>query len=60
MATELTSEEYADRHSLFTATERLEYRKREHILLLDVQALIRFWDEKRETFLQRIAMRLMA
>lgn len=57
MAIEMTIEEYNDKHSIFTDLERMENRKRERSLLLDYGALLKFWQDKREVFKERLMMR---
>ncbi len=60
MVYEMTQEEYADKHSLFTEDERMNYKYQEQQLLrADAQSLIGFWQDKRELFRDRVAERLL-
>lgn len=61
MAYEMTHQEYCDKHSVFTATELIEYRNRERVLVCtSPEEAIKFWQDKQELFRKRIADRLLA
>lgn len=55
MATDMSFEDYCEKHSVFNEAERAEILKQERTLIaINPQAIFRFWDDKREQFIQRL------
>lgn len=59
MAKELTQIEYADKHSMFSMQERIDFHYRERILVAtNPRGAIKFWQDKREVFRERVIIHL--